>query len=498
MFINKINFIINFKIAASVQVNSPKNSTNHIQQNVDVETGVDLVPKLNLKILLPIYKNDQDQMKRIDFPIRIIQKPTPNHAVPSMQPTPQHDIPSILPTLHSATTISCTSITRSPTQNISINGQLQYNKNKIITRNVYEGILSNRKVAVKIDQSSRIDREVEILSTLDHDNILRFLFDCSLSGSEQVLISEFYNRPLSECSRLQIDVKLIMHQLASAIEYLQRRKLLHLNVKSESIFFVKRDLGYVVKLTDFSKAEKISNDFGYCRSFSIDDGFCAPELIRKVFYLSTDIWSLGKVFIYIMLAMGDGKIQNTKTKKGIISSLEINQLKNDSNDMILCKHMLERILVVDGKLRMSAEEILKHPFFWSASTTRDFILNIAKMLEGNNKDFRSELFKGFQKVIGRKNAEWTSRINNDLLAELKKARIAYCNRTGANNEDIDGKKITSLIITIRNMIVHTKTAEVTKIVGDSDEAFIKYWTTRFPNLILHLYETKMRYENKEN
>lgn len=117
--------------------------------------------------------------------------------------------------------------TQTPTQNIIlINGQLQYNRNKKISLDVFEGVSSGRKVAVKIDQSSNIDHEVGVLSTLDHENIIRFLFDCSLSVGQKVLVSEFYERPLSECSKLQIDVKLIMHQLASAIEYLQRKKIL--------------------------------------------------------------------------------------------------------------------------------------------------------------------------------------------------------------------------------------------------------------------------------
>jgi serine/threonine-protein kinase/endoribonuclease IRE1 len=269
-------------------------------------------------------------------------------------------------------------------------------------------------------------------------------------------------------------------------------------VSPDNIFFIKRDVEYIVKLTNFSKAEKMSSGFNYYQgNLLLDIEFSAPELIRKIFYSSSDIWSLGKVFIYIMLQMGHGKFHNGKSKKGVISSLDRNQLKNDSNDVILCKHMLENILVIDPEMRMTAENILVHPFFWSAQKTRDFILDIAKMLEGNN-DFRSEIFKGSQKVIGGKGFEWASRISNKLLDELKNARKAYCSRTGANNDEIDGKKITSLIHTMRNMIVHTKSAEVIAIVGDDDETFIKYWTSRFPNLILHLYQSKIKYENKEN
>lgn len=387
-------------------------------------------------------------------------------------------------------------ISQTSTQNvISINGQLQYNKNKKITTNVFEGISSGRKVAVKIDQGSKIDREIQFLSTLDHQNILRFIFSCSLSEGQKVLISEFYDRPLSECSKLQIDVKLIMHQLTSAVECLHRNKILHLDVSPANIFFVKRDVEYVVKLTNYDKAQK--NVHGCVQVATFDHNFSAPEILTKLIaFPSSDIWSLGKVFIFIMLQMGHGRDYHQKGKKSVTTTIDINRLKNDSNDIILCKNMLEKIFYLDPKLRLSIEKILEHPFFWSASRIRDFILDIAIMLEGSNNDFRTEIFHGSQKVIGGKNSDWTSRISNKLLEEIKKARQAFHNRTKAFNDDIDGKKITSLITVIRNMIVHTRTAEVIEIVGNDDEAFIKYWTSRFPNLILHLLDAKIRYEEK--
>lgn len=401
-----------------------------------------------------------------------------------------------------SSTLSASIVSQSSNQNvITINGQVQYNNNKTISTNVFEGVSSGRKVAVKIDQASRIDQEIKILSTLDHQNILRFIFDCSINGREKVLISELYERPLSDCSKLQIDLKSIMHQLASSVEYLQRKKIMHLDVSPGNIFFVKRDIEYVVKLTNFGKAENVISEVYYRNDLIVDVEYSAPELKQHLVCPSSDIYSLGKVFIFLMIKMGHGKAQQTKgrgKKIGIIPSLEVNQLKNDSNDIVLCKNMIEKMLVTDPKARIDGNNILKHPFFWSAQQSRDFILEISKMLEGSSNDFRTELYKGSFKVMGGKDAEWTGRITNKLLEELKKARKAYCTRTGATNDEIDGKKITSLINTIRNMIVHTKTAEVTAIVGSDDETFIKYWTSRFPNLILHLWETKVKYDNKEN
>lgn len=404
-------------------------------------------------------------------------------------------------------------------KNLLSHSILQYFDNEVISSSakVFGGRLNGEKVAVKICNKNMFDRITKHQLKLKHPNILHYLFHCKLDTSFY-FVSEFYNIPLNNYLRLQIPVKEIMKQLTSAVQYMQEKRIVHLDIAPDNVFIIKHEAGgAIVKLTNFEYAQKLVTNYiktpnSYYNTASSKGGFTPIEVRNHdIAYLTSDVYSLGRIFYYLMTngknvkATANGqKNRNRKSSSQgchdpYQSLVPFKDITNESNDHILCKDILKKTLIEENSQlkRINAKDMLQHPYFWTPFESLKFILDIAIMLEdANNSDFLTEIKKGSSRAMG--DQDWTKRISKNLLTEIQKARKAHCNRIGSNADDVDGSKIKSLISTIRNMWVHNKTQEVIAIVGDTDDGFFHYWTKRFPSLIAHLYESKRKYENKEN
>jgi serine/threonine protein kinase len=99
------------------------------------------------------------------------------------------------------------------------------------------------------------------------------------------------------------DARKIMLQIASALKYLQSKKVVHRDIKPMNLILANRSLDSPVKLVDFGFAtietEELQRPSNYlCGT----PGYMAPEVISQRSYsCKVDIWGLGVVF-YIMLS----------------------------------------------------------------------------------------------------------------------------------------------------------------------------------------------------
>lgn len=398
---------------------------------------------------------------------------------------------------------------------IEINSKppIQFLKSSAIAANVFEGTLGYRKVAVKTGDKNKIDRELKHLLDLEHPNIVQILFSVDDNG-KNYLITELYKHPLRDHIKLQVPIKFIIGQLSSTVVHMQEKKIVHLDIAPDNIFLNKSDSGVVVKLTNFEHALKITSESVRVSSFNSNNmksGFTPYEVYEHLLaFNSSDSWSLGYVLISLMTERGCMKraqrnaVKSENLYEAAVINSTINAIKNDKNENILCKDLLNKFLTDKINMRITAKEAMQHPFFWSAQQTLYFIVEIASMIESSQKyggSFHNEIFEGSGKVIGvGRGGEWTNKIPNNLLEEIKKSREAFGkNQKVAVKIDVfDRTTITSLIKTIRNMKVHARSPEVSAIVGNDDETFLNYWIERFPLLIMHLHEAKRKYENKEN
>ena len=193
--------------------------------------------------------------------------------------------------------------------------------------------------------------------------------------------------------------------------------------------------------------------------------------------------NLGNIFIFIML-----KPDRFHTH------LNVNQIKQTSNDNILCVDLIKQALTNTQsvmELAKKIDEISDHPFFWSPKEILDFILEINKMIEADNNKFTKILYINSYEVTGE---DWTTRVSTKLIEKLKEARQAYNQKIGSKRIENESRNLRNLILTIRNIKSHAMDEEMAEIVGRTDEEFVNYWTLRFPKLIMHLYSAMKQFE----
>jgi len=219
------------------------------------------------------------------------------------------------------------------------------------------------EVAVKIinkklmneQEANRAMKEIEILRSLDHPNIIRFR-DVVDTGDRLYLFMEYMKdsqtlKPLIEKEFSEDKAKAIFRQLVGALLYCHSMRIVHRDIKPANVLVC--ESGYV-KLIDFGLSAIIESgklQGTFCGSPS----YVAPEIVLSNMYsgVSADTWSLG-VLLYAMLT---SKLPFENLQQTLACKWE--QPQNISEE---CKDLLAKMIVRDPSQRISIKEILTHPW----------------------------------------------------------------------------------------------------------------------------------------
>ena len=162
-----------------------------------------------------------------------------------------------------------------------------------ILRSEMGGLDSDRKL-------QRFSREAEILTQINHPNIVRF-FEYGVSPKDNVpyFVMEFVaGQPLSlhiENGDLQIHEKLhIVKQIASALAFIHERGIIHRDVKPANILVTGQK---EVKLSDFGIARIADSDLTITHEMLGSPAYMSPEAFdaSKKKDQRSDIFSLGTI-----------------------------------------------------------------------------------------------------------------------------------------------------------------------------------------------------------
>ena len=188
---------------------------------------------------------------------------------------------------------------------------------------VWAGVYDGQPVAVKVLQrqdtsqshQTRLDdeflNETNTLLALRHDNIVRLVGVCSVSRPLLIITEHGFTSTLKDHLRAavmsspransrRVELLDIGVQVTAAVAYLASlRYVLHRAVSASS-FVVASDSGAQcrVKLTDFSRARRVSADDCYVADSTelVLIKWAAPEVLSQLHYSSrSDVWALGVV-----------------------------------------------------------------------------------------------------------------------------------------------------------------------------------------------------------
>ena len=213
-----------------------------------------------------------------------------------------------------------------------------------------------------------LKREVDILSNMDHPNIVKYfgIFEDDLFI--HIVMEYLKGQDLSKIISLknyndfsENQMGIIIQQLLKALSFIHSKKIIHRDIKPENILFSDKKNLYTLKLIDFGLAANSDQEIKTVGTPS----YMSPEMIDgNVTYVS-DIWSVG-VIVYQMIT-GDlpfiGKDDNNKTLYEKIKNGNYDtEILNEKDCSEEAKDFINKALQKDIKNRLTVDEALNHPW----------------------------------------------------------------------------------------------------------------------------------------
>jgi len=259
-------------------------------------------------------------------------------------------------------------------------------------------IVALKKIRLESEEEgvpSTAIREISLLKELHHPNIV-CLEDVLLQENKLYLVFEFLSMDLKKYidavpANQLLDktlVKSYLYQITEGILYCHQRRVLHRDLKPQNLLI---DKGGRIKIADFGLARAFGVPVRVYTHEVVTLWYRAPEVLLGALRYSTpvDIWSIACIFVEMItkrpLFHGDSEIDQlfrifrtlgTPTEeswpgvsqmpdyKPTFPSWKTNSLANSVKNLgKLGQDLLQKMLIYNPALRISAEATLSHPYF---------------------------------------------------------------------------------------------------------------------------------------
>ncbi|XP_075302008.1 MAP kinase-interacting serine/threonine-protein kinase 2-like [Opisthocomus hoazin] len=264
-------------------------------------------------------------------------------------------------------------------------------------------LVTNKEYAVKIIEKrqgrvrNRVFREVAMLNLCQgHRNILQLIEFFEEEERFYLVVEKMrggsiVTHILQRCRFNELEASMVVRDIASALHFLHSKGIAHRDLKPANILCERPDQVFPVKICDFDLASGIRLN-GNCSPISTPEllslcgtpEYMAPEVVETLYENEEtptydkrcDLWSLG-VLLYIMLSgyppfMGDcgcdwdsgGSCDSCKEM--LLESIQDGKYEFRDKDWAHissgAKDLISRLLVRDAKKRLSAAQVLEHPW----------------------------------------------------------------------------------------------------------------------------------------
>eukprot|EP00923_Selenidium_pygospionis_P023379 GHVN01040745.1.p1 GENE.GHVN01040745.1~~GHVN01040745.1.p1 ORF type:complete len:474 (+),score=64.53 GHVN01040745.1:444-1865(+) len=222
------------------------------------------------------------------------------------------------------------------------------------------------KKSSKVDHEHMFKNEVDVLQTLSHSNVVRFLefFEDKhflYAVMEKCDGGELFTRIVKQRKFNEEHASVLTRQMLDAIEYVHSLQIVHRDIKAENFLFKGKEEMSNLLLIDFGMAIRLQDDKQLTQLCG-SPHYVAPELIRRQYRFQVDMWALG-VMIYLMLfGKYPFEAQDHKTIIQQILKHEPDYTKGSIQPSVLAVDFMKKLLAKNPETRMSATEALRHPW----------------------------------------------------------------------------------------------------------------------------------------
>jgi len=413
-------------------------------------------------------------------------------------------------------------------------GALEVDQDKLVGTGsngtmVFEGKFDGRAVAVKrmliqfydiASQETKLLRESD-----DHPNVIRYFAQQQAAGFlyialelcpaslADVIEKPHLHRELARGG--EKDLPNVLYQIANGLQHLHNLRIVHRDLKPQNI---------LVAMGKNGKPRLLVSDFGLCKKLEGEQssfrattahaagtsGWRAPELLldddvkqgAAMIDTSTDgggsgsilvssdvmpnrratraidIFSLGLVFFYVLTKgshpfdCGDRYMREVNIRKDNFNLAHLEVLGDYAFE---AKDLIASMLAKEPKSRPVAQQVMAHPFFWSAKKRLNFLCDVSDHFEKEKRDPPSPALQELEK--------WAPDVcQSDFLKPLGKEFVDSLGK----QRKYTGTRLLDLLRALRNKKNHYEDMpdKLKKDVGPLPDGYLSFWTRKFPNLLI--------------
>jgi len=267
-----------------------------------------------------------------------------------------------------------------------------------------------------------IEREVDILRSLDHPNIVKY-FETYEDDHFIHIVMEYI--PGDNLFKLITNKKYfkftekeicqLITCLLKAVLFLHHNNIVHRDIKPENILFSVPGDFNALKLIDFGLSIQ-KNAKNENRRVGTPY-YMSPEMIHGNFVYESDMWSIG-VILFIMVT---GKQPfRAHDKEGVFEKILNGKYDKKSLDKSKCsielKDLIKKTLVKDYKKRISVESALQHKWFSLFEDNKNNFQVIDQDILDSLQNFQ------YTNILQKETFYYLAKLSNDKeILKLKKA-----------------------------------------------------------------------------
>jgi serine/threonine protein kinase len=190
--------------------------------------------------------------------------------------------------------------------------------------------------------------------------------------------------------------------------------------------------------------------------------------------------------IYFVLTKGCHPFGSYIERQANIAAGDYNLAQLCGPDKYVAADLIKKMISNNCNLRPSSGEVLSHCFYWKESKQLNFFLDVSDRVEKevNSSPLVQRLESNADRVVGK---DWRNQITEDLRTDLKRFRSYH------------GHSVTDLLRALRNKKHHYRELpqNLKDSIGEIPNGFVLYFTSRFPRLLIHVYNRMETFKNED-